>query len=209
MICNKYPKLKIKYIFLGQRNINEINKLYWRDAGFAINYGLKHCSGELVLINEAEVYNIDCNQINKMIEPHLTQQKLITHPKRVYIDTGILLNQIEKGIEPTTEVLSKIENFYHAHFHYSIMLYKKELINIGGWDEDFLGSCYTDGDINDRLEMNGMKFVPLDLECIHLFHPRINCIGWDYNKRLYEERKNIIIRNQDKQWGMNIWHNIF
>jgi predicted glycosyltransferase involved in capsule biosynthesis len=211
LICNKHPLLNIRYVFLGQRNINPENRTYWRDAGFALNWGIKNCNSELLLFHEAEIYCLDNKHIEKMITPHLERDKIITHPSKVYIDTGILLNVIKNNIEPSKELLNQIQNFYHAHFHYSLMIRREHMINIGGWDEKYLGQCWTDGNLDNRLRRYGMNYVPVESECIHLYHDRINTPNHKYNQALYDEdeKNQVIIANGNKDWGQNNWKNIF
>ena len=202
-------KYGCKYIFTGQRNTEE--KIYWRTAAFSFNIGIRQAKGDLIILQEPEVYHFDNNHINKLIMPHLEKiNNIATHPKRVYIDTGVLLDKIEKQEVLNDDVLQQVVNNYHSYFWYSLCLKKETLLNVNGIDEAFLGQCFDDGQFFDVLVNSGVKFIPTDSDCIHLFHPRQHTPHWQYNKDLYDLLKNNTKNNLSKpNWGQNDWVNIW
>ena len=83
-------------------------------------------------------------------------------------------------------------------------MHRKELIAIGGYDEDFTGVGYDDADIMDRLKLNGCFIQRVDAMCVHLYHSRAIHKDRDrqkYNKKLYRERRGTIVRNENIEWG--------
>jgi glycosyltransferase involved in cell wall biosynthesis len=202
-------KYNTKYIFSGHRNVN--GKIYWRTAGYAFNIGVKQCKGDLLLFQEPEVFHLNSDHINKLIEPHLTTDKIATHPEQVYIDTGVLLDIVKKNQIPSKEILSNFVNNYHCWFWYSLCMKKQIIYDINGFSESEMpGSCYDDADFYERLINYGIKFISIkDLLTIHLFHPRTTVGHHDYNKIQYEKLKGTIIRNQNHNWGTNEWINFF
>ena len=88
-------------------------------------------------------------------------------------------------------------------------IYKQELINIGGYDEDFSGWASDDDDLVNRLKLNGLVYKYCPANVIHLYHPKVynketkmNDKDYLHNLELFKKRKNIIIRNQGKEWGI-------
>jgi len=210
-VCDEYKdKLNIKYIFTGQRNKE---KIFWRIPGFAINIGIKQAKGEVIIITCPEIFIID-NCITQMIDPILKNPKLITitdgkfDGKYKVKNEAIFLKYIEKnkGIIDKYMPYNKIPQL-QVCLPFFMGIAKKELIEIGGYDEDFVGYCFDDNDIVDRLKYNGCSYHRLKARIVHLWHlrhkfnsPEINKL-WNYNKNLYEKRKKLIKRNIGKEWG--------
>jgi GT2 family glycosyltransferase len=87
---------------------------------------------------------------------------------------------------------------------------RMEVINeIGGYDEDFTGIAFDDDDFVNRLQMYGCQYKYVSGQIIHLYHER-NVMEnsetfwqkWNYNKNIFDARKNIIKRNEGKLWGV-------
>jgi glycosyltransferase involved in cell wall biosynthesis len=196
-------KYNAEYIFSGQRNENGIIK--WRSAAWAINLGIRRAKGELILINEPEVYHTNLRHLQKLVDPHLDNKNIASHPEKVLIDTNILLREIENGREPSEELQQQIVNFYHAHFFYSLCLSKQSLLNVNGMDEGFTCGCYDDLLFDTILRNSGVKYHPIEgLNCIHLFHPRASTPNWALNKERYERLKDNVINNvETPNWGIN------
>ena len=85
---------------------------------------------------------------------------------------------------------------------------KKEFIEIGGYDEDFVGYAGDDNDFVQRLLKNGCEYYCNNAKVVHLFHGK-RCDSdyhwknpaWVYNHFLYQVRKHKIVRNENKEWG--------
>jgi GT2 family glycosyltransferase len=88
-------------------------------------------------------------------------------------------------------------------------MYKKEFMDINGYDEDFIGYAGDDNDFVDRLSLNGLTLIHTDAKIIHLYHGGHNVHPgfhydnpqWVYNYKLWQERKGIIKRNTNREWG--------
>ena len=89
-------------------------------------------------------------------------------------------------------------------------MYKRRFVEIGGYDEDFIGWAYDDCDLVERLKRHNCKFVQTDSVIIHLYHPKRrigikeNSKMYLYNKNLYlrKNRKGIIFSNENREWGV-------
>lgn len=212
-------KLNIFYIFTGQRNTKDNFK--WRIPGFALNIGVKQATGNIILLACPEIYPMTKDCLFKTITPFLEgKQKIVTHPISVKDDKywdevlGHRWGDNVKNLNDHNELFTKTESDYNkleplnSHYPFFLAMYKKEYIDIGGYDEDFIGNCYDDTDIYNRLILNGCTFLPIpECKVLHLFHPRLDYTSeeiikaQEYNKELYYEREKIIVRNVGKEWG--------
>ena len=204
-ICNffKSQGLPIRYIFTGQRNKEGLK---WRTPGFAINIGAKLAQGQVMIISCPEIFVVD-DCLQQMVDPILENKKLITITKgyddrraqvlTILKNNGQIVNRIDKLSLPSLQV----------RFPFFMGIDRQTFIDIGGYDEDFKGVCWDDNDIVDRLIANGGEYKRLNVRIVHLFHKRLRYGNedikklWQLNKDLYEKRKGIIKRNQDKEWG--------
>jgi len=216
-------KLNILYWWTGQRHTP--SEIKWRIPGFALNIGAKLATGNILVLTCPEIYPMTKDCLLKTVTPLFTREKIVTHPISVKDDRGYRKTQNEneawilvegeflKDLEDNNEVLTKTEADYEKledlkpYYPFFLALHKKEYLEIGGYDEDFIGNCYDDVDFYNRLKLNGCTFLPTESKVLHLYHQRLNYTSeqiqkdWNYNKTLYEERKDIIIRNSGKEWG--------
>jgi glycosyltransferase involved in cell wall biosynthesis len=206
-LCELYKeKLNLRCIFTGQRNV--FDRLVWRIPGYAINIGVKQSSGDIILLCCAEMYHI--NDTVKLISNAYdapNSDKVLAIP-RAKDDNGRFLGHVEalKGDCVIDEFDSqpKLDN---VKFPFLLALTRKEFVNIGGYDEDFIGTDFDDTDFVERLVADGCKYVVTEAKTVHLWHSRLPMtperkIRYDYNKKLYTERKNIILRNVGREWGV-------
>jgi len=215
-ICAQHPKLDIKYIFSGQRNEVEEKK---RIAGFALNIGVKQSTGDIILLSCAEIYHLnDC--IKKSVEPLLRDNKAITTPRFMYFDdnggyTDFVYRLVYCGKcchykENAVSVGWNTEkNIYGVRMPYLMGMWKREYVDIGGYDEDFTGYASDDNDFVERILANGCHYNYTDSEIVHLYHGATcdsfadyNNIDWCYNQALLEDRRGTIIRNKNREWGV-------
>jgi hypothetical protein len=87
-------------------------------------------------------------------------------------------------------------------------LYKDEIVQIGGYDEDFTGYASEDNDLIERLKSNGCIHFKVNTSIVHLHHGVRSDSGfhweeprWAHNRKLYEERKGQVVRNEGRSWG--------
>ena len=201
--CNQYKdKLNIRYVFTGQRNKNGIK---WRIPGYAINIGAKLAKGEIIIIACPEIFIVD-NCLQQMVDIVSNNKNLITRTYGLDDNKGVILKHIEKtgGILP--KQIPQLPTL-QTHLPFFMAINKEKFISIGGYDEDFVGVCYDDNDIIDRLKQNGCSLHQINAKIIHLYHPRLRYGNEDVrkllnlNKKIYEDRRGIMIRNKNKDWG--------
>ncbi len=205
-ICRQYEqRLNLKYVFTGQRNIN--GRIKWRIPGFAINIGAKISTGKILVISCAEMFHLnDC--IAQLTYPLLSNSKLLGIPIARDDHDGSFLNGLN-----TNNAAYDYNTFYNYYpglntsLPFLTSVSREEFFAIGGYDEDFIGIGYDDNDLMLRLLKNGCQYYQTAAETIHLYHERIwfameNSAETLYNRNLYYERQNQIIRNQNRLWGM-------
>ena len=177
----------INYIHTG---IQKDGKVKWRVPGFAYNIGAKLAKGKYFIIGGAEMKHLNNDCIQKMYIPNK-----VTAPT-VYDQTS-----------PTSfKNYKKLNNKLPFCFGLPKFIYYQ----IGGYDEDFTGYCFDDNDFSDRV-LSLIPFEEIDAEVIHLWNPRgasnrgdtkITNRAWNHNKQLYMNRKNILVRNEGRDWGV-------
>lgn len=194
-------KLNIKYYHTGK------NFTKWRIPGFAINFGVKNTDSEFIFISCAEMYHLD-NTVEVMLSQLTKNNKLLTICN-MKDDNGYILNKLNDNKHITEEDYNIIGPLHNFKLPFFMGMNRKDFVDIGGYDEDFIGIGYDDNDIVDRMLAVGNKYHNTHVKVIHLYHDRIDFSKSDsinlceYNKQLYLKKKNIIIRNQDKDWGLN------
>ena len=208
-VCMEFPQLNIRHIFTGQRNLKG---LQWRCPSYALNIGIKQAKGKYLLLTSPEIYYLTPNCINNMIENALdpeNEQQMIVPGKGYDDQVGVITKQLLHGEKIDIKEAS-IDNL-NIQFPFSLIVEKQILMDIGGYDEDFTGYCYDDADLIRRLHIYGCRYCIVSGEkIIHLYHgsrkiregltdktKKLN-----HNCKLYEDKKDEVIRNVDKEWGV-------
>ena len=206
-LCLQYKKkLNIKYFFTGQRNIGK--ELIWRIPGFAINIGVKKSEGDVILLCCAEMFHI--NETIKLITDIYNSpnsNKVIAIPKAKDDNGKFLRRLIESTGEFNINEYLNQPPLLNVKLPFLMAMKKKEFIDIGGFDEGFVGIDYDDNDFVERLVGNGCSHVETDALTIHLWHQRRSCAPETmtrvkHNEQLYLQRKGAIVRNIGKDWGI-------
>jgi Glycosyltransferases, probably involved in cell wall biogenesis len=205
-ICNEFKeKLNLKYIFTGQRNIG--GDPVWRVPGFAINIGVKQATGDILVMCCAEMLHVN-DTIAKLTKPILDNPKLLGIPLGKDDRTGALLGSINKNNGTFAPEMFDQCVILDTKMPFLMALHRSQFIEIGGYDEDFIGIAYDDRDFIDRLLKNGCEYFQTDAKTAHLYHPRAAGYyegggppEWDYNKNLYFSRIGKIVRNEGREWG--------
>lgn len=170
----------IKYIHSGQQ---KGGKEIWRVPGFALNIGVRQSSGSNLIIGNSEI--------------------LVSHPLQDQIQV------IEEGYLCSPKILAEnvgVEHYYRSFLPFFLGLPRKVFESIGGYDEDFTGTWYDDDDFILRAGTKA-QFVELPHVAVHLEHNRANGqmhvheSAAEYNRKLFEQRKGIVVRNQHISWG--------
>ncbi|WP_348982132.1 glycosyltransferase family A protein [Desulfosporosinus sp. OT] len=206
-LCTEFKeKLNIKYIFAGQRNLK--GEQVWRVPSFAINIGVKQSTGDILVICCAEMFHVN-ETIDRLIKPILDNPKLLGIPIGKDDRDGALLECLNKnnGILDSN-LFDKAVNL-NTRMPFLMALHRSQFMEIGGYDEDFIGIAYDDRDFIDRLLGNSCRYCLTDAKTAHLYHTRVAGYyerggppEWDYNKNLYFSRIGKIVRNEGREWGV-------
>jgi glycosyltransferase involved in cell wall biosynthesis len=206
-ICNEFKeKLNLKYIFTGQRNLQ--GDQIWRVPGFALNIGVKQSSGDILVMCCAEMLHVN-QTIAKLTKPILNNPKLLGIPIGKDDRSGALLEWLNKqGGAFDLETYNNCVDL-DTRMPFLMALHRSQFMEIGGYDEDFIGIAYDDRDFIDRLLRNDCNYCQTDALTAHLYHPRAEGYyegggpsEWDYNKNLFFSRIGKIVRNEGKEWGI-------
>ena len=204
-VCNRFGKsLEIRYVFTGQRHKKA---LIPRNPAFPNNIGVKHCSGDVIVLSCPEVYHLN-DALEFLVQPLKNQTNILSIPERLYWDTnGDVVNKLQnkKAIDST----KLFSDRSHIAFPFFMGLWKKEFISIGGYDEDFTGYAAEDEDLVNRFLNKGLTFYKTKSQVLHLFHgkshatrPDWNNPKWVYNYKLFQKRLGTIKRNIGRDWGV-------
>ena len=200
-------RLNLKYVFTGQRNVG--GAMLWRVPGYALNIGVRHSTGDVIVFCCAEIFHLN-NTIELLtsIYNEADSDKLLAMPK-AKDDSGEFLKHVQAtGGATNIEVYNRQPPLINVRFPFFLAMKKKEFMDIGGYDEDFTGTDYDDEDLVMRLLDNGCSHIETEAMAIHLWHPRLAMTAdriprFQHNKKLFEQRRGIIIRNEGKEWGIN------
>lgn len=199
-ICQKNG---VKYLFSGKRNII---KLRWRCSSWAYNIGIKQAKYENLILTCPEMLHL--NNCIQFLSGSL-KDKEITIPVDAMDDLkGIYLNYFKKYRKHDEQIYQSCSKL-NTKLNFLVGIKKWILLEIGGFDEDFIGHAFDDTDLMGRLVDYGCQYTKTKAKTIHLYHNRHQQAGrnedynekFQYNKNLFESRKGQIIRNQGKSWG--------
>lgn len=205
-LCKQYrDKLNIRYIFTGQRNLD--NEIKWRVPGFTFNIGVKQSSGDILILCNAEMFHVN-DTVNIMSQPLLKHKKMMVIPEGRDDLDGAFLKALENNNgNLEAKIFINSNSVLYTRLPYLMALSREQFFAIGGYDEDFTGVAAEDSDLVLRLKNNGCSYCQTNARTIHLYHPRTFFYGvtdspeYLHNLKLYEERQNQIIRNQNREWG--------
>ena len=211
-VCKKYSdKLNITYYFSGQRNTPDIKS---RVPAWAINIGVKKCTGDIIIISSPEIFHIN-DALNYIVPPLFSNNKVITSINTLYFDKYNYLLPIlqrDRNTQITSSILGKcFKGGIARRMPFLMGMNKTEFMDIGGYAEDMIGYAADDNDFVERLLRNGTTMVYTDAAIVHLYHgnsndgkPHPENPEWVYNFNIWQDRKikNIIKVNLDKEWGV-------
>lgn len=193
----------IKYIHTGKQ---KDGKPKWRVPGFALNIGAKASKGDYLILGNAEIYQMSDDTVQKM-----HQTGTVASP-RVW-DQPTKATDINKF--RTFNKLDRLPFFMGVP--------RKVFFDLGGYDEDMIGYGFEDTDLVYRLSKVS-NFVEVNADVVHIWNarglgkrpPTDNSLPWqsnrvyadnlkrsdlDYNRKIFETRKNQVVRNQNREWG--------
>lgn len=126
-----------------------------------LNMGIFHATGDIIIIQNPECKYLTQNDISNM--------SLLLEEKTAVLAQVFALK--EDGSQDqwyAHPVLRPAEYFFCG------MIHRKELTDIGGFDEDYTLYGYEDDDLRDRLIRRGIKFKwATGVTLHHQWHPRI------------------------------------
>lgn len=195
-------QLNMRYCFTGQRNSAE--SLVYRVPGFALNFGIRQAEGQVLVISCAEMFHLN-NTVEHLVLPVLGDNKNISTSIGMD-DTGSFLAGLNShGDFSWSDYINRYPRL-NTRLPFLMAMNRQEMIEIGGYDEDFTGFAYDDDDLVNRLLGNGCYMSLTQAQTIHLYHIRHDDSHMDtpelrHNERLYNERKGQIVRNQNRNWG--------
>jgi glycosyltransferase involved in cell wall biosynthesis len=195
-ICRKHGA---EYMFIGERNIGV--PLLARMMGFAVNYGVKKHPADVMLVSSPEIYHIG-DVIAPLVLVAGTDPKALAIPDGRDDWDGKYILDDEASYREQKPLNVKLP--FLMAFQYSAF------VEIGGYDEDFVGYAYEDNDLVGRFLDHGFRFAPVPARIVHLYHGRIHghdiADKWapgrfETNMELYKSRKGTIVRNAGREWG--------
>jgi glycosyltransferase involved in cell wall biosynthesis len=199
-ICLSFKdKLNIKYFYTGEKSSD------WRIPGYAINYGVKKTDSDFIFISCAEMYHLD-NTVSEMLKILSINNKILTIPD-IKDDNGSFLSKLQNEIVVSSDDYKSLDILHNIHLPFFMGMNRKDFIDIGGYDEDFIGIGYDDNDIVERMCSIGNKHYKVNCRLVHLWHERLNfslektLSLYRYNESLFLNRRNKTVRNLDKNWG--------
>ena len=203
-VCNQFKdKLNIRYFFTGHRNIS---KDIWRVPGFSINVGVKQADSDIIILSSPEIFYMEKDIIERILTPLLNNSKLLVIPYGRNDIHGKILQALKFKQPIDFSMYHNLRHNLPVFLPFCMGMRKENFVDIGGYDEDFIGYCWDDNDIIDRLIMSGCNYHQIQSHIIHLYHDKSFQLKNEeeeeqYNLKLYKDRKNQIIRNKGKEWG--------
>jgi predicted glycosyltransferase involved in capsule biosynthesis len=165
----------LKQFFVNQKNLNLNLKNYHKSL--MTNEGVKISKGKYVILLDSDrilpknyFYNV-LNIIN--------EKKIITTEKILQLDRHYSDEEIEsKKFTAERDDRSKsIEGRKKNLFAGNTVLSKATFLDLGGYDETFIGYGFADNDISKKATLSDLEVIWLDEEEIHLYHEKN--IQWD------------------------------
>lgn len=223
-VCRYYQGLglPVRYLFTGQRNREGMQ---WRVPGYTWNIGIQESDSEIVVLSCAEMFHVSAS-LDPIVKAVKRNSRALGTPYKINEDKGELIQALElhKDIHLPIrhpEVQQAIKESYwlgidrtispfrpHSDMPFWMAVARKNLLEIGGFDEDFTGVACEDSDLMNRLLAFGCYYHKVGATVIHLNHgtrkpeeifadPR-----YKYNCELMEQRSGQIVRNVGRKWGV-------
>lgn len=203
-ICSKFQdQLHLKYVFSGNRNLNQ--DLKWRIPGFAYNIGVRQSIGRVLVLSCAEMFHIG-DTIAELTGSVLLDDSQLAIPVGKDDQDALFLNALASGQgEFDPELFDSLPDL-NVTMPFLMALDNAHFRALRGYDEDFTGIAFDDLDFVARLLVYGCKFFQTGAKTVHLYHPRLiyrpgENLDWHYNHHLYLTRRNTIVRNLNREWG--------
>lgn len=216
----KSAGLNVRYLFTGQRNASGAMK--HRVPGFALNIGIQQSSADIIVLSCVEIYHLN-DSVRTIVEACEADPIALGTAEYVFDDDGTLWNCLGAPIPAVIDrAMEKMVHAYeirretadpfisNPYMTYFLAVRRELLLDIGGYDEDFTGTGVEDNDLVDRLSKYGCHYVLTKARVVHLFHQNVRNAdifsnpAYLHNLRLYRQRREIVVRNVGRQWGVLI-----
>ena len=213
--------LPIRYIYNNNKD--------WSICSMARNIGIKNTDCEIIITSEPEILFI-ANNIKEMLSLHYETNKVVSIGTIYHQgEKGVIANEIIETGEIPEKLISKQQSNTNVHSFkgyveiqgwvapYSALYRKEWLMEINGWDEQFVKWGFDDTDLLTRLRIKGHnQVIANELKAIHQWHPKLPpdvqtkaCLFNE--KRMLEKNLNdndinnpYLIANRDIEWGVII-----
>ena len=128
-----------------------------------MNYGVSQCSGEFMMMNDADIYFP-----YHIVLPMIHEDDVFVNPFKYFV---IFNNAQTEMFIKTTRVTVMGANGLNALAAGAFIMRKKEYIACRGMDETFVGWGYEDSEFGDRVRhMFPIRTID-HIEGCHLYHP--------------------------------------
>jgi glycosyltransferase involved in cell wall biosynthesis len=206
--------LNVRYFYTGFRNDS-----VWRPMGLAANIGIQLAEGEIIVLSNSDIYHIG-ETIVSVVNGCTEDKFALSTVNRAFDDDGRLIDFLcgnPYDVGGRTQIIQSIMSLSGPKGVYQMTpdmpfcmaIRKEHLMNVGGFDEDFIGCASEDCDLLDRLMRIGCHYhyAEKGIDVIHLYHGRRTIKqleedpGFAYNINLRNERKRQLVRNVGRKWG--------
>ena len=188
MLCKEqYP---VKYLRRTKRP-----DLPFSNPAIPANMGIRAAKGEILILQNAECSHVSPNLIKTLSERVTEDTAQFPRVEALDVNGGHLLWFTHEN-----------DGLAQRRFFFCGAILRKTIIDIGGYDEDYLYAAYDDNDLSDRLQAMGIKeVVNPDLLVYHQWHERP---GWSAaeNAEVFHRKQGAnftIARNQGREWGID------
>jgi glycosyltransferase involved in cell wall biosynthesis len=150
-VCERFP---VKYIYH--------NKPYWGGQGPAQNIGIKAATNDLIILQNPEVVHLQRDTIIRLASAVEANDKL-----------WVMAQVNRQGPNGGMGTIACGAAYPKRAAFFLCALWRKWLIEIGGFDEDYIHAWNEDDDLADRLiDYVGLKQIFMDdIKGLHLWHP--------------------------------------
>lgn len=201
-VCQKFAQLNIKYVFSGHRNVTQ---LISRNPCVPNNIAVKQSSGDVIILTCPEMFHLN-DAINRLVKPLESRQNVLSTPRVLYFDRNNLI--LPKW--PSIDLADTQPHLHGNRYPFFMGMWKKEFMDIGGYDEDFANVFGAeDDDLMCRLKKKRMKYCYTESCVLHLWHESCKAYCSEPEARrarakemFVNKRAGSIVRNQNRPWGI-------
>lgn len=202
----------IKYPFIKLIRIEKQNKWYINSV-VPFNIGIKAAKGDIIILQNPEC--LHTKDILSYVTNHITEENCLSMACYSIDEASTqIINNYEIDLfafVTTTASITKSGGFKNTWFNHSVInptghhfcmaLTKKNIQELGGFDERFAhGVAYDDSDLVRRIKRKNLKLVIVDdFPVIHQWHTRERFTEIsDYKNKLQHNKKLFEVTNTEK-----------